>query len=144
MNRVSCLFVVFVLSAAALSAQTPPTPPPSPAPKTYTVSMTWSWSKGSGPDASGFIVERRARPTGEWAEVQRVAGDQRAATDTAPAGTYEYRIRAFNAMGTGAPSNVLTVIVGPPAPARNLMLHVQAAVSTALAQRLGERVGTGA
>jgi hypothetical protein len=71
-------------------------------PKTYQVPLAWTWTQGSGPAASGFILERRT-PGGSWAEVQRTTADKRVITDTAEAGTYEYRIIVYNAMDKSAP-----------------------------------------
>ncbi len=90
------------------------------APTALTVStiganVTLRWTAPAGPAPAGFVVEAGSAPG-----VANIASLPLAGTTTTlsvpgvPNGTYYLRVRAASADGVGAPSNELTLVVGPP------------------------------
>lgn len=72
------------------------------------VSLTW---KDNANNEDGFQIERRTGSTGSWQLVATVTTNTKSYTDTSTARrtTYSYRVRAFNAAGSSAYSNQVTV-----------------------------------
>jgi hypothetical protein len=110
-------------------------PPPRLLPIRDAAAITWQGSVG----ATGYRVERATRRAGPWATVAEGVDETAVqyrplfADETAPRGRWFYRVRARNAAGHSAPSNV----VGP--------VHVnQVTLVDELADftRLRERHGT--
>jgi hypothetical protein len=109
--------VISLWSAAGSPPATPTKTPDSSgipsAPRTARVvgaastSLTLAWADNSG-NESGFAIERSARRRGPWSRVGEVGAGVTRYTDggLAPATTYYYRVRAFNASGgVSSPSN---------------------------------------
>jgi hypothetical protein len=71
------------------------------------ISLTWADNASS---ESGFQIERRTGAFGAWNLVATVAANVTTFTDTGLQRrvTYRYRVRAFNASGVSAYSNVVT------------------------------------
>jgi len=76
------------------------------------VEVELSWSDNSQ-NESGFEIERRA-PDGEFEAIATVLADVAEYTDDTAAGTYEYRVRAFNEFGYSGYTNTLKASAGDP------------------------------
>lgn len=79
--------------------------------------VTLNWQDNSN-NESGFTIERQIG-AGSFVQLADVAANATAYQDTSAVGgtTYGYRVRAFNAGGVSAFSNVATITVpSPPAP----------------------------
>ena len=74
------------------------------------VEVELSWSDNSQ-NESGFEIERRA-PDGEFEAIATVLADVAEYTDDTAAGTYEYRVRAFNEFGYSGYTNTLKASAG--------------------------------
>jgi hypothetical protein len=72
------------------------------------VSLSW---KDNSNNEDGFQIERRTGSTGTWQLIATVTANTKSYTDTSTARrtTYNYRVRAFNAAGSSAYSNQVTV-----------------------------------
>ncbi len=75
-----------------------------------------AWSDAAS-DELGFEIERLASGASDWVFLANAAADARAFADTSVAAstTYSYRVRAFNASGASADSNIATATT-PAAP----------------------------
>jgi len=69
-----------------------------------------SWTDGSANEA-GFYVERVPNGSNNWTRIGSVAANVATYRDTVAAGRYKYRVQAFNATGSSAYSNTVTIRV---------------------------------
>src|SRR5262249_19024530 len=71
------------------------------------------WQTANAYTAEGYVIERSTTIRGPFEEVARVVDPNlNSLTDTVEQpGVYYYRVRAFNAAGDSAPSNVIRVTV---------------------------------
>jgi hypothetical protein len=82
---------------------------------TIGATVTLRWTAPAGPAPAGFVLEAGSAPG-----VANIASLPLAGTTTTlavpgvPNGVYYVRVRAASAEGIGAPSNELTLVVGPP------------------------------
>jgi chitinase len=86
--------------------------------KTSGISVMLNW-KDNSDNEDNFYIERAASGSGTYLRVGQVGQGVTAYTDTPPAGTYDYRVRAFNAAASklSAASNKVTVVAsGQPTP----------------------------
>ncbi|MDX1459678.1 MAG: PKD domain-containing protein [Xanthomonadales bacterium] len=99
----------------------PPTPPAAPTglgvSGTTSDSISLSWSHPSA-DETGFELERAPASSGSWAQVATPSGGTESFVDNGlPSSTaFDYRIRAVNAGGESAWSNVATGTTDAPPP----------------------------
>jgi Domain of Unknown Function (DUF1080) len=72
----------------------------------YAASLRLNWTDTST-NESGFKIERMAGNGGNYIQIATVSANVKTYTDASatPGATYCYRVRAFNASGTSAPSN---------------------------------------
>jgi len=96
------------------NATTPtPQPPASPSGLTATgasdTTIELAWNPGSS-NETGFEIERADAGLTNWAQVATVGAGVTAYTDSGltPQTSYDYRVIAFNGIGSSAPSNVAT------------------------------------
>jgi predicted phage tail protein len=87
--------------------------------QTSSTEITVSWTDESN-NETGFTIERSTNGT-TFAEIGRVGANISTYANTGlTAGSYYYRIRAYNSGGNSAYSNTATVALGPPAAPTNL------------------------
>ncbi len=70
--------------------------------------LTWI---DSSSNEAGFYVERTPNGANTWARIGTVAANVATYRNTVVAGRYQYRVQAFNAAGTSAYSNTVTIRV---------------------------------
>ncbi len=70
--------------------------------------LTWI---DSSSNEAGFYVERTPNGSNTWARIGTVAANVATYRNTVVAGRYQYRVQAFNAAGTSAYSNTVTIRV---------------------------------
>ncbi len=70
--------------------------------------LTWT---DSSSNEAGFYVERTPNGSNTWARIGTVAANVATYRNTVVAGRYQYRVQAFNAAGTSAYSNTVTIRV---------------------------------
>jgi subtilisin family serine protease len=80
---------------------------------TSRVDLRW---RDRSDDESGFRIDRKTG-SGKWSKVAKVGADVTKFSDTGlnRASAYAYRVRALNAAGTSAPSNVAKTVTAAPA-----------------------------
>jgi len=96
-----------------------PGPPAAPANLSASVNganVSLAWTDAAN-NETGYRVYRAWKPKGkasaDFKVVATLAADAKAYVDTAPSGQHIYRVTAFNAVAESAPSNSVTVSVGP-------------------------------
>jgi len=98
----------------AASATTPiPQPPVSATGLTATatsdtaIELTWTDASNN---EDGFSIERADAGAGNWAQITSTGANSESYVDTGltPQTSYDYRVIAFNGVGTAAPSNIAT------------------------------------
>ena len=70
--------------------------------------LTWT---DSSSNEAGFYVERTPNGSNTWTRIGTVAANVATYRNTVAAGRYQYRVQAFNAAGTSAYSNTVTIRV---------------------------------
>jgi hypothetical protein len=115
-----------VASATTQSAP-PPTPPSSlTATAASTTQINLSWNDNSS-DESGFKIERKTGVSGAYAQIATINANitNYGNTSLSPGTLYYYRVRAYNANGNSAYSNVASATTqsAPPPGNSNLALN---------------------
>ena len=128
----------------------PNDPPPAPSGLRATAASSsqvgLSWTDNS-PNESGFEIERRLLPDGEFGTVGSVGEDVTDFTDSGLAGgtSYGYRVRATNGAGSSAYSDeaTATTLFGPPAAPSNLTAAAvsSSAINLAWTDNAGDETG---
>ncbi len=105
------------------SSSTPPAAPSGLSASSGPASVSLSWATNSEPDISGYKVYRCSSPSGTYQSVASAAHPTLTYTDTAPDGTYYYKLSAYNTSNIEGLkcSYVIGTIdsVAPPAPTVN-------------------------
>jgi titin len=78
---------------------------------TTTISVTLAWTNTAGTNVTGFYIERSPNPVTTWVQVGSTAANTLTFRNTGltTRTTYNYRVRAYNAVGPSGYSNILTV-----------------------------------
>jgi hypothetical protein len=94
--------------------------------------VTLRWTAPLGPAPAGYVVEAGSAPGLANLATVPVAGASSILSVTdVPGGVYYLRVRANNTDGAGAPSNELTLVVGPPqAPTSTVTFEALAGTNT--------------
>jgi hypothetical protein len=116
-------------SSNVASATTPATLAPPAAPSSLVavagsatrVALSW---KNNSSNESGFTIERSTNTGSSWTQIAQVGAGVTTYTDTTVSKnkSYSYRVRAYNASGYSAYSNVTAVTTPAKAPSLNLEL----------------------
>jgi hypothetical protein len=110
---------VYLYKHSAGGAPPPPTPPPAPGGLTATAvsssQIDLSWTDAST-NETGFEIDRATSATGPWTQIATVGPNVTTYSDTglAASTTYSYRVRATNAAGDSANSNVASATTQDP------------------------------
>lgn len=98
-----------VASATTLTPQPPASPTGLTAIGASDATIDLQWTPGST-NETGFAIERADAGVGNWAQIATVAAGATTHTDggLAVQTSYDYRVSAFNGVGSSAPSNVAT------------------------------------
>jgi hypothetical protein len=92
-----------------------PAPPTALTASTIGSTVTLRWTPPPGPAPAGYLLEAGSAPgLDDLASLPVSATTTTLPVADVPNGTYYVRVRAASTDGVGAPSNELTLIVGPP------------------------------
>ncbi|MEJ8568077.1 DNRLRE domain-containing protein [Elongatibacter sediminis] len=122
MRALDTVFVdqIYIRSENAMPSEPPAAPTGLQITGSTSSSLTLAWQHPSG-DETGFDLQRAPGGSGNWAVVATPGGGSTGTNDTGltPNTTYDYRVRATNAAGASAWSNVASGTTDP-APAISL------------------------